>query len=262
MIVLEAENVWVEYVVKRSQTSMLALQDISFAVETGQIIAIVGSSGCGKSTLLNVIAGLLPVNKGRVSLNGSLIQGPGYDRALVFQSPALMPWRTALHNVTYGLELQGYRRNQVRDRAEKFLHLVGLQGFENSYPHELSGGMQQRVNLARALAVEPSLLLLDEPLAALDAQNREYMQFELQQIWRTACNTAIYVTHQIDEAIYLADQVIVMSPRPGQIKAIIPINFPRPRPLSIKRQPQFNEIEQQIWALLQTESFPPQVFST
>ncbi|MBD2461877.1 ABC transporter ATP-binding protein [Oscillatoria sp. FACHB-1407] len=253
MAKLKAENICIDYFVKRSQRLVPAVQDVSFEVEEGQFLAIVGPSGCGKTTLLNVIAGLLPVKTGTISLDGEAIAGPGRDRAMVFQSPALMPWRTVISNVMYGLELQGHRRDKAHDRAKRFIDLVGLKEFEESYPHELSGGMQQRVNLARALAIEPRLLLLDEPLSALDAQTREYMQLELQRIWQEAGTTAIYVTHQIDEAIFLADQVMVMSARPGQVKAIVPISLPRPRTLAMKRQSKFNQLENQIWELLQID---------
>jgi NitT/TauT family transport system ATP-binding protein len=254
MAKLEVRNIWVEYLMKRSQQQIVAVQGVNFAVEEGQFVAIVGPSGCGKTTLLNVIAGLLPATNGRILLNGREIKGPGHDRAVVFQSAALLPWRTVMGNVTYGLELQGYSRQETRLRAQKYLDLVGLNGFEESFPRELSGGMQQRVNLARALAVEPELLLLDEPLAALDAQTREYMQFELQRIWQQTKNTAIYITHQINEAIYLADKVVVMSARPGRVREIVPIDLPRPRSLQTKRQPKFNVLEEYIWNLLQAEA--------
>lgn len=254
MAKLEAQNISVEYLIKRTQQQIVAVQGVNLIVEDGQFVAIVGPSGCGKTTLLNVIAGLLPVNAGRVLLDGQEIKGPDQDRAMVFQSAALLPWRTVIRNVTYGLELQGCRRDEARARAQKFINLVGLHGFEDSFPYELSGGMQQRANLARALVIEPKLLLLDEPLAALDAQTREYMQFELLRIWQQTRCSAIYVTHQINEAIYLADKVVVMSARPGRIKEIISIDLPRPRSLQVKRQPHFNELDNYIWNLLQAEA--------
>lgn len=238
---------------KQAQQSILAIDGISFQIQTGEFIAIVGPSGCGKTTLLNVIAGLIPVSAGQIYLNGQPILGPDPDRAMVFQSPALMPWRTVIGNVVYGLELQGHSLKKAQMRAQALIERVGLQGFENSYPRELSGGMQQRVNLARALVVEPSVLLFDEPLSALDAQTREHMQVEIQRIWLATKNTSIYVTHQINEAIYLADQVFVMSSRPGRIKEIIPVPFPRPRALKLKRQYQFIELENKIWDLLSSE---------
>jgi NitT/TauT family transport system ATP-binding protein len=171
---------------------------------------------------------------------------------MVFQSSALLPWRTVVGNVSYGLELQGIRRDQARSRTRRFIELVGLSGFEESFPRELSGGMQQRANLARALAVEPELLLLDEPLAALDAQTREYMQNELQRIWMEARHSAILVTHQIREAVYLADRVAVLSGRPGRIRAIIPVALPRPRSLLTLQDPGFHALEVEIWKLLQS----------
>ena len=251
---LEAQEISVEYVMKQSHQRVLALERVSFTVQEGQFVALVGPSGCGKSTLLNVIAGLQPVTQGRLLLDGQEITGPGADRAMVFQSPALMPWRTVMRNVTYGLELQGCKQDEARLRAQQFISLVGLDGFEQSFPHQLSGGMQQRVNLARALTIEPSLLLLDEPLSALDAQTRAYMQWELQRIWQKTRNTALYVTHQISEAIYLADQVLVMSARPGRIKEVVTIELPRPRSLAVQQEPKFNQLERHIWALLQAEA--------
>jgi NitT/TauT family transport system ATP-binding protein len=254
MALLKVRDVSVEYSMKRSGQPIVAVQDVSFAVDDGQFVSVVGPSGCGKTTLLHVIAGLVPADAGDVLLRGRSITGPGRDRAMVFQSPVLMPWRTVLRNVTYGLELQGCQPAQARSRAQTFIDLVGLRGFEDSFPHELSGGMQQRVNLARALTTDPRLLLLDEPLAALDAQTREYMQVELQRIWQQTHKTALYVTHQISEAIYLGDLVIVMSARPGKIKALIPVDFERPRDLRVKRHPRFIEIEEHIWSLIQAEA--------
>lgn len=251
MAKLEIRNLSTAYTMKRTQQTITALQAFDLTVETGEFVAIVGPSGCGKTTLLNQIAGLWPITHGEIRLDGHPVQGPGRERAMVFQAPALLPWRTVQANVAYGLELQGYPRREVRTRVQRFIDLVGLRGFEESYPRELSGGMQQRVNLARALAVEPALLLLDEPLAAVDAQTREVLQLELQRIWLATQHSALYVTHQIDEAIFLADKVVVMAPRPGRIQAIMHIDFPRPRPSSLKRHAAFVQLTEDIWQLLQ-----------
>ncbi len=250
---LTAKNLHVEYWMRNQEQYITALDDVSFSVAPGEFITIVGPSGCGKTTLLNLAAGLIPATSGELLLNGQPIRGPGRDRAIVFQSPSLMPWRTVRQNIGYGLELQGKPGDDIFAITERFINLVDLRGFENSFPNELSGGMQQRVNLARALAIEPSLLLLDEPLASLDAQTREYMQAELLRIWRELGSTAIFITHQISEAIYLADRVIVMSPRPGRIREIIPVDIPRPRQLSAKHTPAFFELETYIWNLLQED---------
>ncbi len=180
---------------------------------------IVGPSGCGKTTLLNIVAGLLPYEEGTVSIDGKRVEGPGVDRAVVFQHSALLPWRTIAGNVRYGMEMQRrFDEATMRERADHFVKMVGLSGFERHYPNELSGGMQQRVNLARALAADPEVLLMDEPFAALDAQTREFMQAELLKIWSQARKTVLFITHQINEAVYLADRVAVMSARPGRLK--------------------------------------------
>ncbi len=194
---------------------------------------------------------MLEIQEGEIFLNNQPITDAGQDRAMVFQSPALLPWRTVLRNVSYGLEIQGAARSEARDRAMKYIELVGLSGFEESYPHELSGGMQQRVNLARALATEPQLLLLDEPLAALDPLLRENMQNEVQQIWMKTGTTALFVTHMISEAIFLGDQVMTLTERPGHVRELIEVNLPRPRPLTIRRQPLFRDLEDHLWNLLQ-----------
>jgi NitT/TauT family transport system ATP-binding protein len=178
---------------------------------------------------------------------------PGPDRAVVFQDPSLLPWRTVLNNVLYGLECVGVGRRESRERAERFIAMVGLRGFEHHYPYELSGGMQQRVNLARALVVDPQILLMDEPFAALDAQTRELMQEELLTIWAQAGKTVLFITHQIDEAVYLSDRVVVFSGRPGKVKDIIPIGIERPRKLRLKREPRFHKIEDQIWTLIEDD---------
>ena len=251
MLSLNIEQLTVEYRMRRTRKSVLAVKDVSFGVERGEFAAIVGPSGCGKTTILNAIAGLLPEKRGRVYCSGQEVNGPGRERAMVFQTPALLPWRTVLRNVCYGLELQGLGTREAGRLAQGYIELVGLRGFEESYPHELSGGMQQRANLARALAVQPQVLLFDEPLAALDAQTREAMQSELQRIWLEDRTTAVYVTHQISEATFLADRVLVMTPSPGQIKASVPVPLSRPRPLAAQRTEPFLELERRIWELIE-----------
>jgi NitT/TauT family transport system ATP-binding protein len=250
---LEACNLFVEYQMRRSQQCILALQDINFVVEAGEFVAVVGPSGCGKTTLLNVVSGLQAPTRGKILLDGQPIKGPGRNRAMVFQSAALMPWRTVLRNVTYGLEIQKSTPTLAEHIGRGLIELVGLKGFEESYPRELSGGMQQRVNLARALATSPEILLMDEPLAGLDAQTRELMQIEIQHIWLQTKQTAIYVTHLIDEAVFLADRVIVLTARPGNVKTIVPVNLPRPRLLTIKKDAEFHHIQSMLWDLIEEE---------
>ena len=250
MVKLAVERLTKQY--WRDSREVLALSDVSFSVEDGEFMAIVGPSGCGKTTMLNIVAGLLPYEQGAVSIDGKRVQGPGVDRAVVFQHSSLLPWRTIAGNVRYGMELQKrFDKAQMQDRCEHFIKLVGLNGFERHYPSELSGGMQQRVNLARALAADPKVLLMDEPFAALDAQTREFMQSELLKIWSQARKTVLFITHQINEAIYLADRVVVMSARPGRVKDVFRIPFGRPRTLSLKRDPHFLEIEDAIWQLVE-----------
>jgi NitT/TauT family transport system ATP-binding protein len=250
---LEAVDITVRYENPRTGITTLALDRVSVAVHPGEFLCMVGPSGCGKTTFLYCVDGLLPLTDGQILLDAKPISGPGRDRAVVFQTPSLLPWRTVLRNVTYGLELQGTPRRQAIDRAREMITLVGLGGFEQYHPSELSGGMQQRVNLARALVMEAEVILLDEPFAALDAQTREFMQAELMRIWQETRRTAIFITHQINEAIYLADRVVVMSARPGRVKSILPVAFPRPRKLSVKRTPPFLELEDHIWSLIEEE---------
>lgn len=236
----------------RDARDVLALADVSLTVEDGEFLAIVGPSGCGKTSLLNIVAGLLPYSEGDVAIDGKKVSGPGTDRAVVFQNSSLLPWRNIAGNVRYGMEMQRrFDEEKMRERADYFIKLVGLAGFEKHYPNELSGGMQQRVNLARALAADPVVLLMDEPFAALDAQTREFMQAELLKIWTQARKTVLFITHQINEAIYLADRVVVMSARPGHVKDVFRIPFGRPRTLSLKRDPRFLEIEDKIWQLVE-----------
>jgi NitT/TauT family transport system ATP-binding protein len=251
---LVAADVAVEYWLARSETLFTAVDGVDLEVGDGEFVAIVGPSGCGKTTFLNAVDGLIPIAGGSLSLDGHEITRPGRDRAMVFQQPGLLPWRTVLGNVLFGVEAQGsMTRNESLDRAKQQIELVGLVGFEDAYPGELSGGMQQRVNLARALLTDPEMLLLDEPFAALDAQTREMMQLELLKIWNRDRKTALFITHDIKEAIYLADRVIVFTKRPGRVKASIDIDIPRPRDLRVKRDPRFLAYEDRIWESIQEE---------
>jgi ABC-type nitrate/sulfonate/bicarbonate transport system ATPase subunit len=255
MIKLQIEHLTKHYWLEREDRNVLALSDVSFSVDDGEFMAIVGPSGCGKTSMLNIIAGLLPCEEGKVSIDGKRVSGPGIDRAVVFQHSSLLPWRTIAGNVRYGMELQRrFDEATMKERTDSFIKLVGLSGFERHYPSELSGGMQQRVNLARALAADPVVLLMDEPFAALDAQTREFMQAELLKIWSKAKKTVVFITHQISEAIYLADRVVVMSARPGRLKEIFRVPFGRPRDLSLKREPRFLELEDSVWKLIEEES--------
>ena len=251
---LTLDRVSKRYRLEREARDVLAFSEVSLSVQEGEFAAIVGPSGCGKTSLLNVVAGLLPFEEGSVAIDGRSVVGPGTDRAVVFQHPSLLPWRTVSGNVRYGMEMQRrFDRETMRGRAEQFVKLVGLDGFQRQYPSELSGGMQQRVNLARALACDPSVLLMDEPFAALDAQTRELMQAELLNIWAESRKTVLFITHQINEALYLADRVVVFGARPGRVKAVFEVPFERPRPLALKREPRFLELEDPIWRLLEVE---------
>jgi NitT/TauT family transport system ATP-binding protein len=252
---LEIEHLSKRYWLERYEHEVLALDDVSLSVADGEFMAIVGPSGCGKTTLLNITAGLLPYDEGSVRIDGKKVEGPGIDRAVVFQHASLLPWRTILGNIRYGMEMQKrFDEATMAERADYFLKLVGLAGFGRHYPSELSGGMQQRANLARALAADPVVLLMDEPFAALDAQTREFMQAELLKIWSQAKKTVVFITHQINEAVYLADRVAVMSARPGRLKRVFRIPFERPRTLHLKRDPSFLEIEDSIWQLIEEEA--------
>ena len=252
MSTLDIAGLTKRYYVERDGRQVLALSDVSLSVADGEFMAIVGPSGCGKTTLLNIVAGLLPYDLGTVAIDGARVHGPGVDRAVVFQHASLLPWRTIAGNVRYGMELQKrFDAATMTARTDQFIKLVGLSGFEKHYPSELSGGMQQRVNLARALACEPAVLLMDEPFAALDAQTREFMQAELLKAWSATRKTVVFITHQINEAVYLADRVTVMSARPGRIKGVFTIPFERPRRLSVKRDPRFLEIEDAIWQMVE-----------
>ena len=229
-----------------------ALADVSFTVEAEEFVALVGPSGCGKSTLLSIVAGLLAPTAGAVYLDGRA-DAPT-TTAMVFQEFALFPWRTAQRNVEFGLEEQGVPRPERARRARHYIELAGLAGFEGRYPHELSGGMRQRVGIARALAVEPAVLLMDEPFSSLDAQTRWLMQEELLTIWEQTRTTILYVTHNIHEAVYLADRVIVLSRRPGRVLADVPIELKRPRTEAMMGEPAFIHAAERIWALIKTQA--------
>src|SRR3954449_2410451 len=228
---------------------VLALDDISLDVRPREFLALLGPSGCGKSTLLYLIGGFLPIESGRITLDGKPIAGPGPDRGIVFQHFALFPWKTVKANVRYGLEKLGVAREEQERRAQAYIELVGLKGFEESYPSQLSGGMKQRAALARTLAVDPKMLLMDEPFGALDAQTRSLMQSELYAIWQRTPKTVIFVTHDVQEAVRLAQRVLVMSARPGRIKANVNIQLDRADP-HIYRSPAFAEKVDEIWDLV------------
>jgi NitT/TauT family transport system ATP-binding protein len=231
-----------------SRGTVLALEDIDFEVAEGELVALVGPSGCGKSTLLKILAGLLPATSGQVRLHGVPVTGPRRDIGVVFQSPVLFPWRTVLENVLLPVDVQRLGRARHRDRALELLALVGLSGFEERYPWELSGGMQQRVAITRSLMHDPALLLMDEPFGALDAMTRESLNLELQRIWLERRETILFVTHSIPEAVFLADRVFVMTPRPGRILDRIEVRIPRPRALDVMATPEFGRIARGIRA--------------
>jgi NitT/TauT family transport system ATP-binding protein len=220
---------------------IVALQNVGFEIGEGEFITVVGPSGCGKSTLLKILAGILRRSSGSVTLRGGSIDGPSREVGVVFQAPVLLPWRTVLENVMLPIEIQKRDRAQFETRARYYLDLVGLSGFERKYPNELSGGMQQRVGISRALVHEPAFLLMDEPFGALDAMTREQMNLELLRIWQESRKTVLLVTHSIPEAVFLADRVIVMSPRPGRISEIIEVDLPRPRDLEVINSAPFGE---------------------
>jgi NitT/TauT family transport system ATP-binding protein len=237
----------------RNGTSIEALRDISISIKDGEFVSIVGASGCGKTTFLRLVDGLITPSSGSVTIDGHSVTKPGREIAFVFQQDGLLPWRTVMDNTGFGPEIQGQKRREVRSIASGFLRLVGLTGFDGSYPHQLSGGMRQRVNLARALTVGADVLLMDEPFAALDAQTRVIMQAELLRIWRETQKTVLFVTHQIDEAVYLSDRVLIFTTRPGRLKEEILVDLPRPRELSIKFTSEFVQLTDRIWHSIEEE---------
>jgi NitT/TauT family transport system ATP-binding protein len=231
-----------------------ALKDINLDVKAGEFMVLVGPSGCGKSTLLDLLGGLTLPSSGRILIDDKAISGPALDRGIVFQQYALFPWKTALSNIEFGLEAKGVAKKERGERARYFLEMVGLTGFENRYPHELSGGMKQRVAIARSLVYDPDVLLMDEPFAALDAQTRETMQTELLRIWERSGKTIVFITHGIDEAVYLGQRVAIMTSRPGRIKKVIDIPLEsRSREEDLRSVPEFAKLRHVIWTELHDE---------
>ncbi|WP_063043468.1 ABC transporter ATP-binding protein [Nocardia pseudovaccinii] len=242
-----------QFPVRGSNEEFTAIEDISLELHDGEFLVLVGPSGSGKSTLLDLLGGLSKPSAGRILLDGKPISGPGLDRGIVFQQYALLPWRTARANIEFGLEAKGVRRRERRKIADEYLELVGLAGFGDRYPHELSGGMKQRVAIARSLAFDPGVLLMDEPFAALDAQTRESLQDELLRIWRATGKTILFITHGIDEAVYLGQRVAVLTSRPGRVKAVIDIDIDRNSGADVRSSEPFREARHQIWSQLQSE---------
>jgi NitT/TauT family transport system ATP-binding protein len=238
-------------------TPNLVLDAISFSVPQNQFVCLLGSSGCGKTTLLRIVAGLTEETSGTITVEGKTVRGPGQDRSLVFQNYGLLPWRTVMGNVEFGLEIRGVPRAKRRAISQTHIDRVGLKGYEKHYPHEISGGMQQRTALARAFSKDPKILLMDEPFAAVDAQTREMLQDELLKIWNENKTTVLFVTHSIEEAIYLGDRVLVMGARPGRIKADILTGLPRPRTESdVKSTARFDELRRQVREILRDTHAP------
>ena len=245
LIKLKIDNVYKEYQGRSGKT--IALNGVNLEIKENEFICVVGPSGCGKSTLLNIIAGLLEPTSGTVTLDGKVIEGTGVERGVVFQQYALFPWRTVLKNVMFPLEMEKVPKEEAEAIARKYIKSVGLEGFEKSYPKELSGGMKQRVAIARAYAANPEVLLLDKPFGALDAQTRVQLQTELLETWEKEKKTCFFITHDVDEAIILAQRVIIMSARPGRIKKIVDIDIPYPRTQATKTDPRFLELKSEIW---------------
>ena len=245
LIKLKIDNVVKEYEGRNGKT--VALNGVNLDIKENEFICVVGPSGCGKSTLLNIIAGLHEPTSGAAYLDGKKIEGTGVERGVVFQQYALFPWRTVLKNVMFPLEMKKTPKAEAEAIALKYIKAVGLEGFENSYPKELSGGMKQRVAIARAYAADPEVLLLDEPFGALDAQTRVQLQTELLETWQKEKKTCFFITHDVDEAIILAQRVIIMSARPGRIKKIVDIDIPYPRTQATKTDPRFLELKTEVW---------------
>ena len=229
-------------------------QDVDLAVGEREVLAIIGPSGCGKTTLLRCIDGLIPLTEGEITVEGDRVTGPREGVAMVFQHFGLFPWKTVFHNVAYGLKLAGASRAQIEEKIPEFIKLVGLSGFEHYYPYQISGGMQQRCGLARALAVEPRVLLMDEPFGAVDAQTREILQFEMLRIWEAKQTTMVFVTHAIDEAVLMGDRVLVLKGRPSSVHEIVEVDLPRPRNRATLLLPRFAELREHVWNTLMADA--------
>jgi NitT/TauT family transport system ATP-binding protein len=251
---ISARNVSVIYRGKFNQEPVFACERVDLEVEEREFVSIVGPSGCGKTTFLYAVDGLLPINAGEIRVNANLVTTPGADRALVFQNASLLPWRTVWGNITYGLKLRGELDQETISKIESLVELVGLKGFENRYPSQLSGGMQQRTNLARGLAVNPDILLLDEPFASVDAQTREKLQLELAGIWARTRKTMLLVTHDIAEAVFLSDRVVVFTARPARVREVIQVAIPRPRSIETKHGALLQDYVTRIWNLIELPS--------
>ncbi|MGB6008159.1 ABC transporter ATP-binding protein [Castellaniella sp.] len=235
-------TVTVANVSKKFGANVTAIDGVSCEIKANSFVSIVGPSGCGKSTLLRIISGLVSATSGRIAVGGKTVNGPISDVSMVFQGPVLLQWRTVLENILFVAEIGGKNPREHRARALALIELAGLKGFENSYPHQLSGGMQQRASICRALLLNPSLILMDEPFGALDVMTRERLGFELQGIWSASKNTVVFVTHSITEAVLLSDTIIVMTARPGRIQDIVEVDLPRPRTPETLRTPRFLEL--------------------
>ena len=231
-----------------------ALVDVSFAVHPGELVSVVGPSGCGKSTLLAAVAGLLPSHNGQIAFRGQALREPHPEIGVVFQEDATFPWRTARRNVEFGLEMRGVGRSERRRRADEMLRIVGLEGFCDHHPGQLSGGMKQRVAIARTLVTEPALLLMDEPFGALDEQTRLLLGEELLRLQQELDQTVLFVTHSIQESVLLSDRIVLMTRRPGRIKAMVRVDLPRPRGADLMGSPEFNQLVAQVWASIREES--------
>lgn len=247
---VEVDHLSLGYRGRKTGLFHYACVDLDFNIMRGEFVVIIGTSGCGKSTFLEAVAGLVPIAEGEIRLGGKPVKGPERDRSLVFQSPSLFPWRNVRDNVTFSLQAQHSLTEETRKRADELIELVGLKGEMDRYPHELSGGMKQRVNLARALVTQPELLLLDEPFGALDAQTREAMQNELVRIWQAtdlgSAKTAVFITHDVEEAVFLADRILVFSKAPAKVAADIRVDLPRPRRPEHKRSPEFGTCQSAV----------------